>query len=421
MSRSIRRAVGACQPSALLAPALLACSLLAASLPAWPAAAAPPPSVKIGVITDMSGSLSAQTGQGSVIAAQMAAEDCLAGPCKGMDIKILSADHRNDAELASSIVREWVDVQHVDAVTDIVQATVQIAIQHLMAEKGKIALFPGGTARLTNEDCAPKTSVVWMWDTYGQARGVAAPLTKPGSKWFFIVADYAFGHGLQSDATGIIEAAGGKVVGSVAHPFNYAGDFSPFLLQAEASGADYIAIGSTGADLVNILKQAHEFGIPHGKQKLASFVLTVPDIKALGLDVAQGVTVNEAFYWNMDPEARAWSERFFARAKAMPSTIQAGVYSVTFAYLKAVAAAGTTERGAVMAKLHQLPIKDPTIREASLRPDGRVEHESYLWRVKTPAESKEPYDYYARVATIPATEAFRPLAQSLCAKDKWYQ
>lgn len=387
---------------------------------AVPLLAAAPPSVKIGVVTDMSGSLSAQTGTGSVLAAQMAAEDCLAAACKGMKVDIVSADHKNDPSLASTIVREWIDREHVDAVTDIVQAAVQIAVQHLIEEKGKMALFSGGTARLVNEDCSPSTSVMWMWDTYGQAVGAVRPLAKPGSKWFFINADYAFGNGLRADATELIKEAGGEVVGGVAHPFNFAGDFSPFLLQAEASGADYIAIGSTGGDLVNILKQAHEFGIPHGRQKVVSFVLTVPDIKALGLDVVQNVTTTEAFYWNMDPEARAWSMRFFERQHAMPSTIQAGVYSVTLGYLKAVAAAGTTERAAVIRKLHQLPIHDAVIRNASLRPDGRVDHETYLFRVKTPAESKEPFDFYERIATTEAGNAFRPLAKSLCPKEKWY-
>jgi branched-chain amino acid transport system substrate-binding protein len=395
-------------------------TLLAAPLLAFQPTQADPLKVKIGVITDMAGSLSAQSGAGSVVAAELAKEDCLAGPCKGMDITIISADHRNDAQLATSIVREWVDTQGVDAVTDIIQASVQIAVQHLMAEKGKIALFPGGTARLTNEDCAPATSVQWMWDTYGQAVGTVGPQAKPGSKWFFLVADYAFGHGLQDDAQGILATHGATTVGAVAHPFNFAGDFSPFLLQAQASGADVIAVGSTGADLTNVLKAAHEFGVPRPPQQLASFVLTTDVVKALGLDVAQGVTTNEAFYWNMDPEARAWSERFYARHKAMPTTIQAGVYSVTLGYLKAVAAAGTTDRQAVMTKLHQLPINDAVIRKATLRPDGRVQHESYVWRVKSPAESKEPWDFYERVATIPPEEAFRPLSKSLCPQAKWF-
>jgi branched-chain amino acid transport system substrate-binding protein len=394
-------------------PWALAALIGSVVVPAYAQAPAKP--VRIGVVTDMSGSLSAQSGQGSVVAAELAKEDCLAGPCKGMQIEILSADHQNKPDLADSIVRKWIDVDGVDAVTDIVQAAVQIAIQHTMAEKHKIALFPGGVARLHQEDCAPATSVQWMWDTYGQAVGIAKPLAKPGSKWFFITADYAFGISLEADATRLITAAGGTVVGHVRHPFNFAGDFSPFLLQAQASGADVIALGSTGTDLINLIKQAHEFGVGGKTQQLATFVLTVPDIAALGLDVAQGVNVNEAFYWNLDPETRAWSQRFAARyGKGMPSTIQAGVYSVTLHYLRAVAAAGTTDTDAVMRKLHELPVQDATVRNGTLRPDGRMVHDTYLFRVKSPSESHEPYDFYNLVATIPAAEAFRPLSESAC-------
>jgi branched-chain amino acid transport system substrate-binding protein len=372
--------------------------------------------VRIGVITDMSGSLSAQTGTGSTLAANMAAEDCLAAECAGMTIEILSADHQNKPDVAVAIVRDWFDNKGVNAVADIIQASVQIAVQHETAAHNKIALFPGGTARLTNEDCAPATSVVWMWDTYGQAVGITKPIAKPGSKWFFIVADYVFGQSLQADATALVKAAGGEVLGAVRHPFNNPSDFSSYLLQAQNSGADIIALGNTGTDLVNTIKQAREFGIGQdGKQRLASFVLTLPDVKALGLEVAQGVLVNEAFYWNLDAGTRAWSERFAQRnGGRMPSVIQAGDYSVIRAYLKAVAAAKTTDTAPVMQKLHELPIDDPLVHHATLRPDGRMVHDSYLFRVKTPAESKEPYDFYERIATIPAAEAFRPLSQSLC-------
>jgi branched-chain amino acid transport system substrate-binding protein len=389
--------------------------LLALLLPIMAGAQTQKP-VKIGVITDMSGSLSAQSGEGSVIAAQMAIEECLAHECAGMKIELVSADHQNKPDLATQIVRKWIDVDGVDAVTDIIQAGVQLAVQHVMAEKNRIALFPGGTARLVNEDCAPATSVLWMWDTYGQAVGVAKPLAQPGSKWFFITADYVFGIGLQSDATGLIERAGGKVIGGVRHPFNFAGDFSPFLLQGQASGADVIALGNTGTDLISTLKQAREFGIGAGERpKLVSFVLTVPDIAALGLQVAQGVTVAEAFYWNLDAQTRDWSQRFHARyGKGMPSTIQAGVYSVTLHYLRAVAAAGTTETAAVMRKLHELPIGDAVIHAGRLREDGRMVHDTYLFRVKTPAESKEPFDFYEKIATVPAEQAFRPISETAC-------
>ncbi|RYY05072.1 MAG: ABC transporter substrate-binding protein, partial [Alphaproteobacteria bacterium] len=298
----------------------------------------------------------------------------------------------------------------------LVQATVQIAVQHEAAARNKVALFSGGTARLTSEDCAPATSVMWMWDTYGQAVGIVKPLVKPGQKWFFITADYVFGKSLQADATALLEKAGAKVVGSVSHPFNFSGDFSPFLLQAQASGADVIALGNTGTDLITSVKQAREFGIGHGPQQLVSFVLTVPDIAALGLETAQGVLVNEAFYWNLDDRTRGWSRRFAARnGGRMPSNIQAGDYSVTRAYLRAVASARSTDTAPVIAKLHEMPVDDLLTRNGTLRPDGRMVHDTYLFRVKDPAQSTEPYDVYDRVATIPAAEAFRPLAEGKCA------
>jgi len=378
-------------------------------------AAPPAKTVKLGVITDMSGSLSAQSGRGSVIAAQMAIDDCLARECAGMTIELLSADHQNKPDIAVGIVRKWIDVDGVDAVTDIIQAAVQLAIQNLMKEKNHIALFPGGTARLANEDCSPQTSVLWMWDTYGQAVGITRPLATPESSWFFVAADYAFGNSLISDASGLVQRAGGRVVGSVRHPFNATGDFASFLLQAQNSGASVVAIGSTGGDLINVLKQAREFGMGKDSQKLASFVLTLPDVAALGLEITQGITVNEAFYWNLDAQSREFGKRFLAKyEKAMPSTIQAGVYSVTLHYLKSVAAAGTTDTAAVMKTMHELPISDPTVRNATLRPDGRMVHDSYLFRVKSPAESKEPFDFYELKATIPAKDAFRPLQESAC-------
>jgi len=390
-------------------------AVLTISAAAGVEAAPPTKPVKLGVITDMSGSLAAQSGRGSVIAAQMAIDDCLARECAGMTIELVSADHQNKPDIAVGIVRKWIEVDGVDAVTDIIQAAVQLAIQNLMKEKNHIALFPGGTARLANEDCAPQTSVLWMWDTYGQAVGITRPLATPESSWFFVAADYAFGNSLISDASGLVQKAGGRVVGSVRHPFNATGDFASFLLQAQASNASVVAIGSTGGDLINVLKQAREFGMGKDRQKLASFVLTLPDVAALGLEITQGITVNEAFYWNLDAQSREFGKRFLAKyEKAMPSTIQAGVYSVTLHYLKSVAAAGTADTAAVMKKMHELPISDATVRNATLRPDGRMVHDSYLFRVKSPAESKEPFDFYELTATIPAKDAFRPLQESAC-------
>ncbi len=337
-----------------------------------------------------------------------------------MTIEVLSADHQNKADVAVGIVRDWWDNKGVNAVADIIQASVQLAVQHEAASHNKIALFSGGTARLTNEDCAPATSVMWMWDTYGQAAGVTHVLAKPGSKWFIIAADYAFGIGLQSDATAMVKAAGGQVVGSVLHPFNFPGDFSSYLLQAQSSGANVIALGNTGTDLVNTLKQAREFGIGvDGSQTLTSFALAVSDIAAAGLDATQGVLVTEAFYWNLDPGTRAWSEKFYARSgNRMPTTSQAGDYSAARAYFGAVAAAKTTDTAAVIAKLHEMPVQGPLVHNGTLRPDGRMVHDTYLFRVKKPSESKRPYDFYDLVATIPADEAFRPLSASLCPQIK---
>lgn len=372
--------------------------------------------VKIGVVTDMSGFLSAMAGPGAVTAAEMAVEDCLAAECAGMHIEVLSADHQNKPDVAVGIVRKWIDVDQVDVIADIIQSAVQLAIQGVAKEKDRIALFPSATARLVNEDCAPATGVVWMWDTYSQALGITTPLVKPGSKWFIITPNYAFGAALQADTTELVTRGGGTVVGVVRHPFGFAGDFSPFLLQAQSSGADVIAIGSAGSDLVNLLKQASEFGMgtPGSKQVLASLILSLPDVAALGLATAQGVRLNESFYWDFDEGTRAFSRRFLARHKAMPSANQAGIYSSVTHYLHSVAAAGTTQTAAVMAKMHQLPIEDGIVKHATLRPDGRMQHDTYLFRVKTSAESKGPYDFYALESTIPADKAFRPLSESLC-------
>lgn len=390
--------------------------LLGMALALAPAARAQPkPPVKIGVVTDMSGFLSSMAGPGSVAAAQMAVEDCLAKECAGMDIQVLSADHQNKPDVAVSIVKKWIDVDGVTVITDIIQSAVQLAVQGVAREKDRVALFPSATARLVNEDCAP-AGVVWMWDTYSQSVGITTPLVKPGSKWFIITANYAFGTALEADTTELVKRGGGTVLGSIRHPFGFAGDFSPFLLQAQASGADVIAIGSSGTDLVNLLKQASEFGMgaAGAKQVLASLILSLPDVSALGLPTAQGVVVNESFYWDMDEGTRAFSRRFMARQKTMPSANQAGMYSAITHYLHAVIAANTTETAAVMRKMRELPIKDEIVRNASLRPDGRMEHDTYLFRVKAPSESKGPFDFYALQSTIPAAKAFRPLSESGC-------
>jgi branched-chain amino acid transport system substrate-binding protein len=373
--------------------------------------------VKVGVLTDLSGIYSQIAGEGSVAAARLAIDDCLKAECTGMKIELLSADHQNKADIASSKAREWLDVQKVDALVDNVNASVQLAIHTLVKEVNSVALTPGGTSRLTNENCAPENAVQWMWDTYSQVAGVAEALTTPGSTWYFLTADYAFGHQLEKDATAIIQAKGGKIQGALRHPFNNA-DFSSFLLQAQASGANVIALANAGADSTNSIKQAKEFGFGD-KQKMVAFLLMLPDIHALGLDVAKNTILTEGFYWDVDDGTRAFSKRFEAiYKKGKPSQIHAGVYSSVRHYLKAVAFGKTDNPKAVIRKMHELPISDDVVRNPRLRPDGRMVHDTYLLRVKTPAESKGPYDYYQVLEVIPGDKAFKPLKDSLCADLK---
>lgn len=371
-------------------------------------------SVRIGVLTDMSGPYSRLTGDGSVVAAKLAAEDCLKAECAGMKIEVLSADHQNKTDVAVATARRWFDEEKVDVLTDLVNASVQLAIQALVKDRNRVALYPGGTTRLTNEDCAPENSVQWMWDTYSQVAGVVKPLATPGSKWFFVSADYAFGKALQNDATGIIEKQGGTVVGSVRHPFPNS-DFSSFLLQAQGSGADFIAFANAGSDAINAVKQASEFGVMGSNQQVLGLVLMLPEVQSVGLKLAQGALLAEGFYWDFDDDTRAWSKRFEAAyGKGKPTMIQAGVYSATLHYLKAVADAKTTDAKAVIKTMHELPIKDAIMRNPRLRKDGRMVHDFYLMRVKTPEESKSPDDIYNVVATIKGDDAFKPLAESAC-------
>lgn len=373
-----------------------------------------PPKIKVGVLTDLSGPYSTFAGEGSVIATQMAVDDCLMAECRGMPIEVISADHQNKADIGSAIARRWIDNEGVTAIGDIVNASVQLAVQGLVREKNSVALFPGGTARLTNEDCAPENSVQWMWDTYSQVAGVVKPLAKPGSKWFFVTADYAFGQALQKDGTAFIDAQGGKVAGSVRHPFPTA-DFASFLLQAQGSGANYVAFANAGTDATNSVKQATEFGLDKAGQSLVALFLTLPDVKGLGLSAAAGTTLTEGFYWDFDEGTRAWSKRFAERyKKGMPSISHAGAYSVTLHYLRAAAAARTAEAKAVVKKMHELPIKDDIVRNANLRADGRMVHDTYLFKVKTQAESKGEWDLYKTLQVIPGEQAFRPLSESGC-------
>ncbi|MGX1790480.1 ABC transporter substrate-binding protein [Bosea sp. NPDC055332] len=394
-----------------LASTLAIATALLGTLPA--AAEISDGAVKIGVLTDMSGVYSDITGKGSITAARMAVEDCLKAECAGMKIEVVSADHQNKADVGSAIAREWIDRQGVDVLADMSNASLQLAIPPLLKDKNRVGLFPGGTARLTGDACQPDHIVQWMWDTYVQVAGIANHLTKPGTKWYLVTADYALGHQLEADAKTLVTAKGGVYSGSVRHAFP-AVELSSQLLTAQGSGADLIALANAGGDTVAGIKTARDFGIGQDKQKLVAFFLTAMDVKSVGLASAQGTILTEGFYWNIDERTRAFSERFKAAHGAVPSAIQAGVYSSVRHYLKAVVAAKSDEAKTVIAKMRELPIEDEVVRNAKLREDGRMVHDFYVFQVKKAAESKGEWDLYDLVATIPGDQAFRPLAQSAC-------
>ncbi len=370
--------------------------------------------VKIGVLTDMSGSYADITGKGSVEAVKMAVED-FGGKVLGKPIDVIFADHQNKADIASSVSREWFDTKKVDMITDIVTSSVALAVVKIAAEKKRIAIVNGAaTSRLTNEDCTPY-SIHYAYDTFAVASGTGTTMAKEGGDtWFFITADYAFGQSLEKDVTEVVKAANGRVLGSVKHPLN-ASDFSSYMLQAQASGAKIIGLANAGGDAVNAVKAAHEFGlVKSGKQKIASLQIDINDVHALGLPIAQGLYSTTGFYWDMNDETRKWSGRFFKRIGRMPSMIQAANYSATLHFLKAVAAAGTDDADTVMQKMREIPVNDFFAKDGKIRIDGRMVHDMFLVQVKTPAESKRPWDYLNIKAVIPGDMAFRSLAQSVC-------
>lgn len=371
--------------------------------------------VKIGVLTDMSGPYSGMGGPGSVVAAQMAIDDCLAAECKGMKIELISADHQNKADIGAATARQWLEQDKVDAMVDLTNSAVSLAVQKLIREKGGIAMYSGpATTRLTNDDCAVN-GFHWMFDTYSQAAVGAAGLTRAGFKsWYFLTVDYAFGHSLEKDAGEQVVANGGTVLGTVRHPLNNA-DFSSFLLQGQGSKAQVIGLANGGQDTVNAVKQAKEFGVGGKDQKLAALLVFLSDVHALGLATAQGLSYADGFYWDADDGARALAARFEAKVKgAKPTMVQGGVYSSTLHYLRSVAAAGTDDWKTVAQTMRKLPINDPVMHNASIRADGRVIHDMYVYEVKTPGESKYPWDYLKKVGTVPAAEAFQPLSKSTC-------
>ncbi len=369
--------------------------------------------VKIGVLTDLSGLYSDLSGQGSIVAARMAIED-FGKTVLGKPIELVTADSLNKADVASAKAREWIDQQNVDVLMDLVPTNVALAVMDVAQQKNKIAIVVGSaSSTISNEKCTP-TSAHWMYDTYSSSVGTGKALVKRGAdSWFFLTADYAFGKSLEKDVTDVVTAAGGKVVGSVKHPLN-ASDFSSFLLQAQNSKAKVIGLANAGGDTVNAVKQAGEFGIAAQGQLVAPLLMFISDVHSIGLKYAQDMYLTEGFYWDLNPETRAWSKRFFAIQKKMPTMAQAGMYSAVTHYLKSVKAAGTDNTAPVMKKMRELPISDVVMPKGMLREDGRVVHDMLLLQVKKPSESKAPWDYYKVVGTVPGNEAFRPLAQSGC-------
>ncbi len=370
--------------------------------------------MRVAVLTDMSGAFSQFSGEGSVIAAKLAIEDCLAKECKGMKIDLVAADHQNKVDVALAKAREWFDRERIDVIADNVNSAVALAIQTLAIEKDKMVLLPGGPVRLSNENCAPEHSVQWIWDTYAQAAAVTRTVGKPGESWYFLTVDYAYGHTTEHDARAILEKIGAKVIGSSRHPLNNQ-DFSSQLLAAQASGADVIALANSGTDASNAIRQAREYGILGSKQRVVAFIPTIYEIQAIGLDTAQGLSFPESFYWDLDDGTRRFAARFQERyKKGPPSLTHAGVYSSVYHYLKSAAAAGSDSPKAVVGKMRTLPIEDDVVRNARLRPDGRMVHDYYFFTVKSPAESKGTWDLYKLEKVLPGDEVFLPLEASQC-------
>jgi branched-chain amino acid transport system substrate-binding protein len=395
---------------------LLSLSVLAAAMVCGTAQAQMTDGViKIGVMNDMSGLYADLTGPGSVVAAQMAVED-FGAAAKGLKVEIVGADHQNKPDVGSNIVRTWIDVDKVDVIVDVPTSSVALAVNQIVKEKNKVFLVSGAAASdLTGKACSPNT-IHWTYDTWALANGTGNAIVKTGGDtWFFITADYAFGHALERDTAAVVEKAGGKVLGKVRHPFPGT-DFSSFLLQAQTSKAKIIGLANAGGDTINSIKQAAEFGIVRGGQKLAGLLVFISDVKALGLPTAQGLIFTESWYWDLNDVNREFAKKFSERNKGIyPSMIHAGVYSAVTHYLKAVSDLKSDADGkAVVAKMKSTPTDDKLFGKGTVREDGRKIHPMYLFEVKTPAESKGPWDLYKLRATIPADEAFRPLKDGGC-------
>jgi branched-chain amino acid transport system substrate-binding protein len=370
--------------------------------------------VKIGVLNDQSSLYADLTGQGSVVAARMAVEDSGADK-KGLKVEVIFADHQNKADVGSGIARKWYEAEKVDVIVDVPNSAVALAVNQITRDMKRAFLVSGAASSdLTGKACSPNT-IHWTYDTWALANGTANAIVKTGGNtWFFLTADYAFGHALERDVEAVVVANGGKVLGRVRHPLNTA-DFSSFLLQAQASKAKIIGLANAGGDTTNSIKQASEFGIVKGGQNLAGLLVFLTDVHGLGLQTAQGLIFTEAFYWDANDKTRTWSKKFAERNRGIhPTMIHAGVYGSVLHYLKAVEALKSDDGAKVVEKMKATPTDDPLFGKGTIRPDGRKIHDMYLFEVKKPAESKAPWDYYTLRATIPAAEAFRPLDKGDC-------
>jgi len=369
--------------------------------------------VKIGVLNDMSSLYADISGPGSVEAARMAIAD-FGGAVNGKKIELISADHQNKPDIGSAIATQWFDNDGVDVVVDVPTSSVALAVQEVARNKGKVFLISGAAASdLTGKACSP-TSVHWTYDTVALANGTGSAVVKAGGDtWFFITADYAFGHALERDTAKVVEDNGGKILGKVRAPLNTA-DFSSFLLQAQSSKAKIIGLANAGGDTINAIKQAAEFGIVEGGQKLAGLLVFITDVNSLGLQTANGLQLTEAFYWDQNDETRAWSKRFFEKMKRQPSMVQAGVYGSVMHYLAAIKATGSDDGPTVVKQMKATPVNDFMTKNGKIRDDGRLVRDMYLFEVKKPSESKGPWDYYKQIAVIPGDEAFKLPGPSQC-------
>jgi branched-chain amino acid transport system substrate-binding protein len=369
--------------------------------------------VKIGIMTDLSGLYADLSGKGSIEAARMAVAD-FGGKVKGVPIEIVSGDHQNKPDVASTMARQWYDVDHVDMITDLVTSSTALAVREISRERKKVDMVvTAASSDLTGKACSP-TGIHYAYDTYSLAKGTgAATVATGGDTWFFITADYAFGHALERDTAAFVTKAGGKVLGAVRAPINTS-DFSSFLLQAQGSKAKVIGLANAGGDTINSIKQANEFGITKGGQSLAGLLIFDSDIHSLGLATAKGLVMTTGFYWDRTDETRAFAKRFNEKMGSMPGMAHAGVYSAITHYLKAIDAAGSDDSEKTMAKMREIPVNDFFAKGGKIREDGRMVHDMYLMQVKTPEESKYPWDYLKLLKTIPGDEAFRPLSEGEC-------